>query len=225
MIDAVCVLPHENAVALEMRLKKSTVRVRQLSDCMDAELLQTGSTLSSDHKELMDRERPHFGRNLIPVERVYTIRLFKITRHLCEQLVLCDADVDGKAKGIPHLICDLTCRCFRGRKTVADRCVEKVAFVDRYLLNVRSVGVQKCHQFPAACTVERMIRRNQRKKRTFPQGGSDRFAGMDTIAFGGNGLGEDDTVPLLFIAANDGRDRAQIHRCRILLQSPGGSPA
>ena len=66
-----------------------------------------------------------------------------------------------------------------------------------------------------------MIRRSQRKKRTFPQGGRDRFAGMDTIALGGNGLGEDDTVPLLFIATDDGRDRAQIHRCRILLQSPG----
>ena len=77
--------------------------------------------------------------------------------------------------------------------------------------------MQKCHQFPTACTVKCMIRRNQRKKRTFPKGGRDRFAGMDTIALGGNGLGEDDTVPLLFIATDDGRDRAQIHRCRILL--------
>ena len=101
---------------------------------------------------------------------------------------------------------------------MADRRIEQVALIDGYLFDVGGIGVQKCHQFPAACAVERMIRRNQLQKRTFPQGGRDRFAGMDAIALGRNRLGEDDAMPLLFITADDGRDRAQVDGCGILSQ-------
>lgn len=59
-----------------------------------------------DEKQVAYRQGPHFLRDILGKQRMHTVWLFKITRHLCQQLFVRDADIDGKAERMADLVFD-----------------------------------------------------------------------------------------------------------------------
>ena len=59
---------------------------------------------------------------------------------------------------------------------------------------------------------------------TFAESADDRFGSLDPVFLSGDRLGENDAVPLFFIAADDGRNGAQVERVAVL-QTADGTPA
>ena len=63
------------------------------------------------------------------------------------------------------------------------------------------------------------IRRHEHQLRTFPESFDYGFARLDAEFLGGDGLGRDDAVARLDVAAHRGRNCAQVDRARLLFQA------
>ena len=59
---------------------------------------------------------------------------------------------------------------------------------------------------------------------TFAESTDDRLSGLDTVFLSRDRLGENDAVTLFLIAADDGRNGAQVERITVL-QAADGTPA
>ena len=94
-----------------------------------------------------DRQRPELVPDLFRIQRMHAVRLFKITRHLREQLVGGNADIDGKAQRVADLVFDSRGRVQREGVIIAlgfkdglrSRHVH-VGLVDRSLFHRRGIG-------------------------------------------------------------------------------------
>ena len=177
-----------------------------------------------DHVKVIDGKRPHLGRYLIKKQCMDAVRLFEVTRHFCEQFVWRDPDVYRKMEAVSDIILDLCGSGDRRFIQPQDRSEIKKTFIDRDLLDIRGIRMQQIHHFFAVRMVKRVIRCLGGKKRTFPKGGDDRLSGVDTKCLGGFGFREDDPVTVLFVTADDCRDRAKI-RAASGFQIMDGCPA
>ena len=160
--------------------------------------------------QLSHRQRPELLRNLVYKQRVNLIRLFKITRHLCQQLIGRDADVDREAKLGENRVLDRVCNGDRVRiqKTGA-RHVEK-ALVDGHLLHDRREAATDGDKCFGVSGVQPEIRFGQNELRTFAQRHSDRFSGRNAKLFCGDGFGKDHAGALVAVAADGRRNEAKI---------------
>ena len=197
--------------------------------CADAPAAEKGT----------DGQGPHFFRHLLRPEGVGLVRFFKITRHLCEELVGGDPDVHGKFQSGPDLIAD----ALRGlQRIVPDRgicgrcppaggicgtgsrsgsagknrvfgCFRQVqeGFIDGGLLDGAAVSLKDFNKGMGKPPVGVEIRPDQNQVRTFPEGSHHRLAGFDPELFGRDRLCRDDAVARFNIAPDRGRDGAEIH--------------
>ena len=97
-VPAVSEIPDHLPVLLQMIFEKLRIRLRQVSNGADSQTLQAGLCGSSYKKQLPHRKRPHFLRNLLRKQSVNQIRLLKIRRHLRQQLIGGNADIDRKTQ-------------------------------------------------------------------------------------------------------------------------------
>ena len=97
-------------------------------------------------------------------------------------------------------------------------------FVNAVLLNIGRIVVQDLDQRLAVLHIPIKIRRHDRQPRAFVAGREEALPRFDAVLLGGAALGQHNAVALGFIAADHGRDRAQIDRASIF-QLFNGSPA
>ena len=81
-------------------------------------------------------------------------------------------------------------------------CEIHIGLIDRNLLDQRSVPRKDFHKSVGILPIGLKVRRYQHQLRTLLQGLDHRFAGLDAVLFGRNGLGCDDPVPCLHVAAH-----------------------
>ena len=135
---------------------------------------------------------------------MYFVRFLKIGSHFGKQFAVGNADVYGKAKLLPNLIFDKVCRICRRRVAVADRCIIHIALVYADLFNIRTNAGKKIHKHAAFFVIKGMVGRLDGKAGTFAHGINNGFSRDNSVFFGRNGFGENNTVPHFHITADNG---------------------
>ena len=175
---------------------------------VNAEAEQFFGTPPADPEESANRQRVKFFRQFLGPERVDFIRLLKVARHLGEELIFADADIDREAEGLPDF-------CLNGRRTGANRGfflpavsealahIEK-GFINRELFDRRTVAVQNFEEGCGATPVIGEVCGDQHKPGTGTAGATHGLAAVYAKALGGNRGGCHDAVARGDIA-RDGR--------------------
>ena len=135
------------------------------------------SGLTPAAEKAADRKRPELCLNLIRVERVYFIRLLKVTRHLGQDLVRGYSDVYSKTQSIADLILYMPCRAERVRLTVLDLRSEQMrgvshiekSLINGYLLDFIRIFFQNTDKISGVLAVCRPVTRNEDQLRTLLQ--------------------------------------------------------
>lgn len=143
---------------------------------------------AADRIQRAHRQRPELLRNFRCKQGVNLIWLFKIARHLRQQLIGCDADVDREAKLGENRVLDRVRNGdgVRIQKTGASHI--KKAFVDRHLLYDRREAAADGNKCFGVSGVQPEIRFGQNELRAFAQRHSDRLSGCNAKLFAGMDL-------------------------------------
>ena len=158
------------------------------------------------------------------IEGVYLVGFLEIRGHFCKHTLIGNTDVHCESKPVPDLVLDMESR-FYGRSVVAlDGGIIHETFVHAELLNIRTDRTKKVHQFFTFLMIIMHIRTFHDESGTFAESTDDRLSGLDTVFLSRNRLGENDAVTLFLIAADDGRNGAQVERITVL-QAADGTPA
>ena len=141
---------------------------------------------------------------------MHPVGLFKVGGHLGQQAVGRNADVDREAQLPAHAAADRV----RGGQRRAEQClgaghVEK-RLVDAVLFNIRGVIVQNLNQCLAVFYIKIKVRRHDGQPRALDAGGKEALPRLDAEFFRRGAFCQHNAVALGLIAADDGRDRAQI---------------
>ena len=148
-------------------------------------------------KEIAYGKRPHFGRDLFGKKGMYFVRLFKVGGHLGQELVGGDPHIDSKTQLLTDRILDQGSGLQWGAEEAGGAGHIGKGFIYRHLLNDRGKAGQYFDKTSGALAVQLMSGRNTDQIRTFAQSIDDGFGGADPIFFGGDRLGQDDTVAAL----------------------------
>ena len=90
---------------------------------------------------------------------------------------------------------------FYGRSVVVpDGRIIHEAFIDTELFNIGADRTKIVHQFFAFLVVIMHVRTFHDESGTFAESADDRFGSLDPVFLSGDRLGENDAVPLFFIA-------------------------
>ena len=211
----------EAALFSQDRLQQFQVCCRGFSDGIDADQLQLLGGLFSAPVEVIDGERPHFGRDFLRIQGVGPVRFLKVAGHLCEQFIVRDSHIDRKAKLFSDCIPDLPGQ-LQSSFPVFRRdplCEVEKGLIDGHLLQERCVPGQDFHHGMGIFSIGLKIRRDQDQLGAFLQGLDNRLARLDAVFFCRNGFGRNDSVAGLDVAAHCGGDGAQIHGSGILFQA------
>ena len=202
------------------RLEDPDVRPRRVPDGADPERVQARRRGCPASEQFSDRQRPQLLRDLRRPERMRPVGFFEIARHLREELVLRDTDIDRKLKLFP----DLLPQCRRFRQRVRDARHIRESFIDGHLFHQGGMLFQDPDECLGILSVGLKIRRDQDQVRTFSQRRHDRLPGGDPEFFCRNGFRRDHSVPRLHIPSHSRRHRPEIQGGGIVLQPLYGGP-
>jgi len=196
----------------------------QLTDGSYTESRQALGAASAHHKQIGDRERPHFCGNLVGIESVYLSRFFKIACHLGQDLDIGDSHIDRKGQLLKNPIPDLFGCRLRGGIPMGDGGEIQIAFVYGNLFQIRCKFQEQFHHGLAAAAVQGMIGGLYHQSGAFAQGGGHRLPGLDFIFFGRQGFCQYYPAAVLLVPADDGGNSPQIYRTSVF-QFFQGAPA
>ena len=196
--------------------------MRQIPDGENAQLTKGLRTGTPTGEQGRDGQRPHFLRNFTMIQRVCLIRLLKIRRHFRKDLSVRDSHIYCEFEFFEDRMPDVGSGLTRRGVVCRNGSIVHIAFIYADLLDVRADIRQVFHEQLAFCAVHIVVRRCHNEMGTLAQGIHDRFAGSDTVGLGGYGFCQYHTMPGSSVAANDGRNRAQIHRISLLKPMQGG---
>ena len=185
-------------------------RLCKITDRADLGSGQLARRRAADRIQRAHRQRPELLRNFGCKQGVNLIWLFKIARHLRQQLIGCDADVDREAKLGENRVLDRVRNGDRVRIQKTGARHIKKAFVDGHLLHDRREAAADGDKRFGVSGVKSKVRLCQNELRAFTQRHRDRFSGCNAELFCGDGFGKDHAGALVAVAADGRRNEAKI---------------
>ena len=182
----------------------------KITDRVDLRSGQLARCCAADRIQRAHRQRPELLRNFGCKQGVNLIWLFKIARHLRQQLIGCDADVDREAKLGENRVLDRVRNGDGVRiQTTGARHVEK-AFVDRHLLHDGREAAADGDKRFGVSGVKSKVRLCQNELWAFAQRHRDRLSGRNAKLFCGDGFCKDHAGTLVAVAADGRRNETKI---------------
>ena len=210
-INSVCVIANElSHLDADDFLDAREICLCKITNRADLRSGQLTRRRAADRIQRAHRQRPELLRNFGCKQGVNLIWLFKIARHLRQQLIGCDADVDREAKLGENRVLDRVRNGDRVRiqKTGA-RHIEK-ALINGHLLHDGCEAAADGNKRLGVSGVKSKVRLCQNELRAFAQRHRDRFSGCNAELFCGDGFGKDHAGALVAVAADGGGNETKI---------------
>ena len=214
--DAIGRFPKHSSVAFQMQLQNCRIRLCHITNCSHFQLTKCLYTGSACHEQVFHRKRPHFCLNFFRKKRMHFIWLFKIRRHLSQQLIRGYSYIYGKTKLIAYRIFNLHSTVYRRMKSMCNTGKIHKAFIYTDLFYIWCITPQKIHKPFAVFLIAPVIWRYHYKILTLTKGIRNRFPRTDAISFSRLGLGKHNAMTRLLVTAYNSIDLTQIPVCSIL---------
>ena len=168
--------------------------MRQLSHGPNAQMEQFLCSRTTHEKQVADGKPPHLLLYLFLPQRMDPVRLLEVGRHLCQQLIFRDSDIDRKSQHIPDLIPDPLCGSLGAAPQLFCSAHVHECLVHGILLHVRRVLPQDIHKCSRTFLIQPVIRRDQDQIRTFAQRLYDGFTCLNAIPLRRNRFRQNDPM-------------------------------
>ena len=205
-------MPQTDARFPEALAEHLRVGFGQLANGVDPHQMQLFFRGGAEHEQLPHRKRPELLFQFPREKCVYLVWLFKVPRHLRQQLVAGNADIDRKAQFIINFLAEHL-RRRHGRAVQSLRTAHiRPRLVYGILLHHRRKLLQKRDQMARGLHIQRVIRRHKHQSRAFLLRLKDGLPRFYAALFCRQAFGQNDPVPVFLIPCDRRRNFAQVER-------------